>query len=340
VSTRLLVSLQQLICMETTSSETVAADGMSATFPGVSHFSIHVTLKPTGSIPGDVNGDGVVNCTDVALVKAAFGTHLGQPGFNPNADVNNDSVVNIIDLAFVTRLLPAGTNCSATTAAQTETINAGTDLPPRDRRRARISGESEEYTDMKLSSFAQIALLACASCVVSYAGTVVSLNPATQNAAIGQTISLDIDITGVSDLYAWQFDLGFDPTRLEAVSISEGGFLAAGGITFFVPGVIDNVFGTISSTADTLTSAISGASNSGKLAIAEFEVIGTGSSSVNIFNPILLDSTLSSISATTASATVNVISPSAPEPSTFWPILVGVAGVSTTLAYRRPKTTA
>jgi uncharacterized repeat protein (TIGR01451 family) len=63
------------------------------------------------SLPGDVNGDGVVNCTDVAIVKAAFGKKVGQPGYNMAADVNNDGVVNLLDLAFVTQHLPAGTKC-------------------------------------------------------------------------------------------------------------------------------------------------------------------------------------------------------------------------------------
>jgi uncharacterized repeat protein (TIGR01451 family) len=63
------------------------------------------------SLPGDVNGDGVVNCADVDLVKAAFGKKVGQPGYNRAADENNDGVVNIIDLAYVTQHLPAGTVC-------------------------------------------------------------------------------------------------------------------------------------------------------------------------------------------------------------------------------------
>jgi hypothetical protein len=70
--------------------------------------SVTVTVVP---VPGDVNGDGVVNCLDLALVKAAFGTTTGQPGFNPNADLNHDGVVNVLDLSFVARQVPAGTTC-------------------------------------------------------------------------------------------------------------------------------------------------------------------------------------------------------------------------------------
>ena len=60
---------------------------------------------------GDVNGDGVVNCADLAIVKAAFGKKTGQAGFDPRADVNGDGIVNILDLSTVARQLPVGTTC-------------------------------------------------------------------------------------------------------------------------------------------------------------------------------------------------------------------------------------
>jgi Concanavalin A-like lectin/glucanases superfamily/Dockerin type I domain len=62
-------------------------------------------------MPGDRNGDGVVNCADIAIVKASFGKKIGDPGFDPRADANVDGTVNVFDLAIVARALPAGTNC-------------------------------------------------------------------------------------------------------------------------------------------------------------------------------------------------------------------------------------
>lgn len=90
---------------------TVNADGVDATFNNVVTFSTVVAYLSTGSVLGDVNGDGVVNCVDVSIVKSSFGTHTGQAGFNSAADLNNDGTVNILDLFIVSRQLPAGIVC-------------------------------------------------------------------------------------------------------------------------------------------------------------------------------------------------------------------------------------
>jgi len=63
------------------------------------------------TIPGDLNGDGVVNCADLAMLRASFGLKVGQSGFDPRADVNGDGIIDVRDLAFVSQKLPAGTKC-------------------------------------------------------------------------------------------------------------------------------------------------------------------------------------------------------------------------------------
>jgi hypothetical protein len=72
-----------------------------------------VTIISINGVPqtGDINGDGVVNCADLDIVKASFGKKVGQSGFDMRADVNDDGVVNILDLSFVAKKLPAGTVC-------------------------------------------------------------------------------------------------------------------------------------------------------------------------------------------------------------------------------------
>jgi hypothetical protein len=63
-------------------------------------------------IKGDLNADRVVNCADLAIIKASFGKRVGQTGFDIRADVNGDGVVNVLDLSAEARLMPAGTVCN------------------------------------------------------------------------------------------------------------------------------------------------------------------------------------------------------------------------------------
>jgi hypothetical protein len=60
---------------------------------------------------GDVNGDGKVDCADLAIMKASFGKKCGQAGFDSRADLNLDCVVDIRDLAPASKQIPAGTRC-------------------------------------------------------------------------------------------------------------------------------------------------------------------------------------------------------------------------------------
>lgn len=58
------------------------------------------------ALPGDVNGDGKVEITDIAIVSAAFGSYDMQPPSNharwdSRADINHDGRVDIFDRAVV-----------------------------------------------------------------------------------------------------------------------------------------------------------------------------------------------------------------------------------------------
>ena len=68
-------------------------------------------LLAVAQIIADVNHDGVVNCTDYGIVKAAYGKRTGQAGFNAAADINGNGIVDLTDLAIVSLALPAGTVC-------------------------------------------------------------------------------------------------------------------------------------------------------------------------------------------------------------------------------------
>ena len=69
------------------------------------------TTTVPAQMAADVNGDGQINCTDIAIVKASFGKRTGQTGFDPRADVNHDGIVDVRDLAAVSQKLIPGTTC-------------------------------------------------------------------------------------------------------------------------------------------------------------------------------------------------------------------------------------
>jgi len=173
------------------------------------------------------------------------------------------------------------------------------------------------------------------------AATSISVVGPVTNPNVGDTFDVDIDVSSISDLYAFQFDLAFNPSLVSAVSITEGVFLPGGGTTFFIPGTIDNVGGTFTANADSLIGAISGVTGSGILAQVEFTGIAPGTSGLSLQNITLLDSTLTDITASATvdkgSVTVNGASTATPEPSAFALLLVGGSLLFLTAALQRMR---
>jgi hypothetical protein len=65
--------------------------------------NVYVDGKIKIRLLGDINGDGKVDVTDVAMVSAAFGSYPGHPRWNPACDINRDNRIDVQDLAKVSK---------------------------------------------------------------------------------------------------------------------------------------------------------------------------------------------------------------------------------------------
>jgi general secretion pathway protein D len=162
--------------------------------------------------------------------------------------------------------------------------------------------------------------------IPALADPILSIQPAFTT--VGRFFDVFVDISGVSDLYAFQFDISFDPAILSANGVNESDFLPGGGATFFIPGEINNTAGTINFTADSLLGPVPGVSGNGTLAVISFQALALGTSLIDFSNVILSDSNLVDIAFfTTTPGSVTVSGIAVPEPATLLLICIGMAAL-------------
>ena len=99
---------------------------------------------------------------------------------------------------------------------------------------------------------------------------------------VGNTATVNINISNAYKLWAWQTALKFDPAILGCVSVAEGEFMKRQGLTLWIPGAIDNVTGKVAYSA--VTATIENVTGSGQLMTATFQVKALGISDIHIMN--------------------------------------------------------
>ena len=182
-----------------------------------------------------------------------------------------------------------------------------------------------------------VAVLICSAALPAAAAPILSLTPSSTSVGVGGTFSIDVNVSGVQDLYGFQFDLNFDQSLLSPLGVTEGSFLSQGvsGSTDFLAGV-DNGTGTIEFTLGFLLGAVPGVSGSGTLATLAFVAIAPGNTDFSLSGLVLLDSQLGEFqnTATINGAAVDINASPVPETASTASLVLMAAG-ATILARRR-----
>lgn len=165
-------------------------------------------------------------------------------------------------------------------------------------------------------------------------GATISVSPAATNVALGNSVVVNVNIADVADLYGFQFDLTFNASVLSAVSVSEGSFLVSGGN--FFSGFTDNVGGTVTFVANSLSGPVAGVTGGGLLASLTFDSVGVGTSLIFASNVILLDSVLGDIPVSEINdGSVTVESGAVPEPAAIAYISLAFGAMGLVRRYRQ-----
>ena len=186
---------------------------------------------------------------------------------------------------------------------------------------------------MKLTTISRLSFFALASCFQAGAATVLSFDPDVNTVQVGDTFSVNVNLSSDNpNIQGFDMALTF-PTFLTAVSVTEEGFFAAGNGVFFSPN-IDNSNGLISFLADASSTGADNLTNPGPdtLFSVLFQANNVGSGTLSLVCddggsgtdctdfPMLSDASFNAIPVDSAgSATITA---ETPEPSMIAPFLV------------------
>jgi len=217
-------------------------------------MQIHDIMVDMFHRAGDVNYDGIINLEDIATAFLAYGTSIGEPGWDPNADLNGDNVIDICDT------IPVSMNYGETrTFPNGESYNLST----------------EPSEEIPYSFAGGSPTPASPSATTIYVEPTETVNDTLQS---GAYFSLGVDIADVVDLMGYDFRLTFNSSILNAVSVTAGGFVASPTVW---RSVRNNEAGFVWFAASGGGSRY-GVSGSGRLAVIQFVVTGYGKTSIQL----------------------------------------------------------
>ena len=144
-------------------------------------------------------------------------------------------------------------------------------------------------------------------------------------------MNVNVATAGSENIWAYQFDILFDPAVLQFVDAKDGTFLPVADLVLatliwspYTPGD-----GAITGISNVLSGDAPGVAGAGLLAQVQFVALAPSSGSfISPFNTVLLDSTLDQLGGVMelgTQVTVTDAAPALPEPGTFTLIGLGLA---------------
>ncbi|MFB3917340.1 MAG: cohesin domain-containing protein [Terriglobales bacterium] len=132
-----------------------------------------------------------------------------------------------------------------------------------------------------------------------------SFSPTELNQTVGSTFTVDINISGAQNIYSVPLQLQYDPKVLELLNVTNGGFLAQGGLPVALVHRDDPVTGVMQLTA-TRPPNSGGASGEGSVFTLTFMAKSPGESTVAITRAGVRDANMRTVPASGMQAVVNV----------------------------------
>jgi hypothetical protein len=137
--------------------------------------------------------------------------------------------------------------------------------------------------------------------------TTVTIDPASQNVAVGDYFTVNLDVESVNNLGAYEFIIQFDPNIVSYVSVTNGSFLGSTGRVIFCPApILDAGTATIRFGCVSSDSGTPGPGGSGQLAQVVFHADAEGTSSLDLKTLALSDPLGIDIPANHAGGSVSV----------------------------------
>ena len=123
---------------------------------------------------------------------------------------------------------------------------------------------------------------------------IIGLDPKVSSHPQAATFTINVTISGVTlentqgfGVTAWEVDISFNSTVLNAFSVQQGPWLKTAGNVFWITPKIDNDAGTVIAAASLFPPKTSGALGSGTLANITFTVMNKGTSDFHFYKTVL-----------------------------------------------------